>query len=43
MSQEPLEATPPIELHEADSPEDFTKDIWADTEDDAVTAADGTP
>ena len=30
MSQEPLEATQPIELHEADTAEDFTTDIWAD-------------
>lgn len=27
---EPLEATEPIVLHEADTTEDFATDIWAD-------------
>jgi len=32
MSQEPLETTQPIELHQADTPEDFPTDSAAEVE-----------
>ena len=36
MSQEPLETTKPIELHEADTPEDFPTDSGAAEAEEAI-------
>lgn len=49
MSQEPLENTQPVELHQADTPEDtptptqddFTTDIWASLPEEKTTDGDG--